>query len=174
MRVSFYLADQNPHRDRTRGVTVYTDGLLRALSSRPEVECSSFVSKSSYCPTVPQVRSVTLPFRTDHPILDVCSRIRCIPILSKQRRCVALSERTPSARFKLPKTGVGNLSRCDPSILRGPLPSFEIGFAISLLDDGVAPLSCQIRRGSYGLEFSRSQTNVRCVSGTVFEYQILW
>jgi glycosyltransferase involved in cell wall biosynthesis len=63
MHVRFYVADQNPHRDRTLGVTSYTDGLLRALATRPEFELDAIVSRSSYVPE--GTRGLVLPFRTD-------------------------------------------------------------------------------------------------------------
>jgi glycosyltransferase involved in cell wall biosynthesis len=66
MRVHFYLADQNPHRDRSRGITEYTDGLLRELSRRPGLELEGLVSLSSYRPRGGDIALRALPFRTDH------------------------------------------------------------------------------------------------------------
>ncbi len=63
MRVGFYLADQNPQRDRTLGVTGYTDGLLRALQRHREIELAGLVSKGSFAPTSLAQRQ-TLPFST--------------------------------------------------------------------------------------------------------------
>jgi glycosyltransferase involved in cell wall biosynthesis len=68
MKVAFYLADQNPHRDRTKGITVYTEGLLRALISRPDIEVSTLISQSSYSPTAPEIKSTSLPFPTDRTL----------------------------------------------------------------------------------------------------------
>lgn len=47
MRVAFYLADQNPHRDRTLGITSYTAGLLSALARSNKVDLWSLRSLSS-------------------------------------------------------------------------------------------------------------------------------
>ena len=61
--VCFYCADQNPHRDRSRGITAYSVALLRCLQARG-VRLQAIVSKSSFA--VPAgVERVTLPFRTD-------------------------------------------------------------------------------------------------------------
>ena len=68
MRVNFYLADQNPHRDRSRGITQYTSGLLRELRLRDGIEVSCLVSRSSYRPTGDGIETRVLPFRTDHVI----------------------------------------------------------------------------------------------------------
>jgi glycosyltransferase involved in cell wall biosynthesis len=66
MRVHFYLADQNPHRDRSRGITEYTDGLLRELCRQPGLELEALVSRSSYRPGDASIALRALPFRTDH------------------------------------------------------------------------------------------------------------
>ena len=66
MRVHFYLADQNPHRDRTLGITRYTEGLLAELSTEPQLELSCLVSRSSYQPPFERVAIQRLPFATDH------------------------------------------------------------------------------------------------------------
>jgi glycosyltransferase involved in cell wall biosynthesis len=61
--VCFYCADQNPSRDRSRGITYYTDGLLAHLSDR--IQLKAVVSKSSF--RVPEsIERVELPFSTDH------------------------------------------------------------------------------------------------------------
>ncbi len=65
MEALFYLADQNPERDRSRGITEYTSGLMRALGEIGGFEISSLVSHSSYRAGI-DVRRRTLPFRTDH------------------------------------------------------------------------------------------------------------
>ena len=64
-RICFYCADQNPHRDRSLGITNYTYGLLRNLERGGKVDLKAVVSKSSsgVPDTIP--RSV-IPFRTDH------------------------------------------------------------------------------------------------------------
>lgn len=66
MRVQFYVADQNPGRDRSRGITEYTHGLLDQLRLRDGIELSCLASRSSYRPTNAATRVHSLPFRTDH------------------------------------------------------------------------------------------------------------
>jgi len=65
----FYLADQNPHRDRTRGISVYSDRLLEALREIPELRLSAVTSRSSLQPRPgrPEIEVTRLPFRTDGP-----------------------------------------------------------------------------------------------------------
>ncbi|MBA2432682.1 MAG: glycosyltransferase [Chthoniobacterales bacterium] len=48
MKVAFYLADQNPQRDRSLGITGYTDGLLRALVADESVTISGLGAKGAY------------------------------------------------------------------------------------------------------------------------------
>src|SRR5437870_9180060 len=61
--VCFYCADQNTHRDRSRGITTYTLGLMSRLNK--SVTLRAIVSKSSV--DVPNgIERVTLPFRSDH------------------------------------------------------------------------------------------------------------
>jgi glycosyltransferase involved in cell wall biosynthesis len=64
MRVLFYLADQHPWRDRSIGITGYTDGLIRGLQARSDVEIGALVSRSSYRPPVP-ARLHRIPLDTD-------------------------------------------------------------------------------------------------------------
>ena len=63
--VCFYCADQNPPRDRSRGITACTYGLLSHLQNAKSVELRAVVSKSSFA--MPDgIERLTLPFRTDH------------------------------------------------------------------------------------------------------------
>jgi glycosyltransferase involved in cell wall biosynthesis len=64
MRVSFYVADQNPQRDRSLGITGYTNGLLGELVGQPELELHALCSRSSYHPPA-GVAVTTLPFATE-------------------------------------------------------------------------------------------------------------
>jgi glycosyltransferase involved in cell wall biosynthesis len=61
--VCFYCADQNPSRDRSRGITYYTDGLLTHL--RGMVQLKTLVSKSSF-PVPDSIERIELPFRSNH------------------------------------------------------------------------------------------------------------
>ena len=64
LTVCFYCADQNPHRDRSLGITSYTHGLLTHLQRRPEISLHAVTSRSSF--QLPEgVREERLPFRTD-------------------------------------------------------------------------------------------------------------
>src|SRR4051794_1539438 len=65
MRVALYVADQNAHRDRSLGITGYTDGLVRTLSEDQRVELTALASRTSYTPPVGRVETRRLPFATD-------------------------------------------------------------------------------------------------------------
>lgn len=65
MKLLLYLADQNPQRDRSRGITGYSEGLISNLHADPGFEVSLMTSKSSYhCKD--GGREIELPFRTDN------------------------------------------------------------------------------------------------------------
>ncbi len=67
LEVNFYLADQNPHRDRTRGISVYSLHLADALAATGKVSLQFLTSTSSASPaTADRIRQ--FPFRTDSPI----------------------------------------------------------------------------------------------------------
>jgi glycosyltransferase involved in cell wall biosynthesis len=67
LSVCFYCADQNPHRDRSRGITQYTYGLLSHLHAGQPVRLKALVSKSSFL--IPDgIERVILPFSTDQLI----------------------------------------------------------------------------------------------------------
>lgn len=68
IRAAVYLADQNPHRDRSLGITSMTRSLLNELSTRPEVELSLISSRSSFQGGYDQAKGMRFPFRTDHMI----------------------------------------------------------------------------------------------------------
>lgn len=65
MEVLFYLADQNPERDRSRGITEYTHGLIRALVEDGGYEITALTSRSSD-QGGSGIHRRCLPFRTDH------------------------------------------------------------------------------------------------------------
>lgn len=62
--VCFYCADQNPQRDRSRGITGYSRGLLAHLQQSKQVELSAIVSRSSFAPS--GIRCLRLPFCSDY------------------------------------------------------------------------------------------------------------
>ena len=67
MQAHFYLADQNPHRDRTLGVTAYTEGILRGVhQARPGWHLAALGSRSSWRPP-PELNFAwrAVPWRTD-------------------------------------------------------------------------------------------------------------
>jgi glycosyltransferase involved in cell wall biosynthesis len=65
LTVCLYCADQNTHRDRSRGITRYTYGLLSHLRDTKAARLLALVSKSSF--QIPDgIEQFSLPFRTDH------------------------------------------------------------------------------------------------------------
>lgn len=65
MKVAIYVADQNPNRDRSLGITGYTDGLIRALTQQERIEVIAVGSQTSYAPAVEGTEILRLPLRTD-------------------------------------------------------------------------------------------------------------
>ncbi|MGI8820708.1 MAG: glycosyltransferase [Chthoniobacterales bacterium] len=63
MKVTFYLADQNPQRDRSLGITAYSDGLIRSLAGKRALELAAVTSPGSYRPPA-GVEVHRLPFST--------------------------------------------------------------------------------------------------------------
>jgi glycosyltransferase involved in cell wall biosynthesis len=69
MQIAVYLADQNPHRDRSLGITKMTRCLLGALAQRePGWRLVTIESASSFSFQAANVRRVGLPWRTDGPV----------------------------------------------------------------------------------------------------------
>jgi len=67
LNICFYCADQNPDRDKSRGITTYTTGLLANLRTRADVSLQAVVSRSSFA--LPDgIRAFQLPFRTDRTV----------------------------------------------------------------------------------------------------------
>lgn len=64
MKLAVYLADQNPHRDRTQGITELTSALLEQLAMVPNVEMTTIQSQSSY-QFGRNEQEKCLPWRTD-------------------------------------------------------------------------------------------------------------
>lgn len=69
MNINIYLADQNPHRDRTIGVTTYTKGILKGLLNREAVKIYQISTRSSYMFKEQQFTGIVLPWRSDNRIL---------------------------------------------------------------------------------------------------------
>ncbi len=66
MQLAVYLADQNPHRDRSLGITRMTQCLLGALHAlRPEWQFACIESNSSATSGLGAAQRVLLPFATD-------------------------------------------------------------------------------------------------------------
>ena len=63
--VTYYCADQNPHRDRSRGITNLTAGLLQRLHATGQVQMELITSRSSH-PICDGIARRQLAFRTDH------------------------------------------------------------------------------------------------------------
>ena len=85
MKVAVYLADQNPHRDRTRGVTSFTRCLLSGLAARPDITLATLVSASSYSFIDPGVRETRLPWRTDNNLLRLVTDNLSAPVLDAMK-----------------------------------------------------------------------------------------
>ncbi len=66
--VCIFCADQNPHRDRSIGITNYTDGLIAALRSATSLSLTALASASSYAPDFQEVEVQRIPLRTDSPV----------------------------------------------------------------------------------------------------------
>jgi len=65
IRVAVYLADQNPHRDRSLGITSMTTSLLDELGKRDEVMLTLVTSKSSFGSSGRLEATFQIPFRSD-------------------------------------------------------------------------------------------------------------
>ena len=68
LRVAVYLADQNPHRDRSQGITNMTLCLLHELHKHDNIELMPVVSKSSVIDAAVNGRNVRVPWRTDRTL----------------------------------------------------------------------------------------------------------
>ena len=66
--IAIYLADQNPRRDRSLGITSMTQSLLQSFAKRDDLDITQVVSKSSFRDNGAASRTRQLPFRTDNPI----------------------------------------------------------------------------------------------------------
>ena len=65
IRVAVYLADQNPHRDRSVGITSMTKSLLGELGRRPEVDLTLIASRSSFGSSGRTEKMIRLPIKSD-------------------------------------------------------------------------------------------------------------
>ncbi len=65
LRVAVYLADQNPHRDRSIGITSMTQSLLGKLAKRDDLLITQIISRSSHAERCDAIETRMLPFRTD-------------------------------------------------------------------------------------------------------------
>lgn len=63
--VAFYLADQNPHRDRSLGITTITKTLMSGMVDQPGYQLAQVVSQSSFVFDNQQVPRHLLPWTTD-------------------------------------------------------------------------------------------------------------
>ncbi|MEM8913267.1 MAG: glycosyltransferase [Planctomycetota bacterium] len=66
MRAAVYMADQNPHRDRSLGITTMTQSLIAELFSRKDIDWTQIVSRSSFRGEGESVATCPLPFGTDY------------------------------------------------------------------------------------------------------------
>lgn len=68
LRVAVYLADQNPHRDRSQGITSMTRTLMDDFSRRDDLDLTQIVSRSSYHQSQTNITTHRLPVRTDRTL----------------------------------------------------------------------------------------------------------
>lgn len=66
--LAVYLADQNPRRDRSLGITSMTQSLLNSFAQRDDLKLTQVISKSSFRDDNAVSQTRQLPFRTDNPI----------------------------------------------------------------------------------------------------------
>ncbi|MBF0504284.1 MAG: glycosyltransferase [Candidatus Omnitrophica bacterium] len=85
MKIAVYLADQNPHRDRTLGITNYTRCLLSGLLQRTDIYLSTLVSASSFSLVNNTVEETRLPWRTDNPFFRLLTDNLSAPILDSMK-----------------------------------------------------------------------------------------
>jgi len=64
MLLTYYLADQNPHRDRSLGITEYSLALAEALVRHEGIDVSQIISRSS-ARLPAATRTMQIPMRTD-------------------------------------------------------------------------------------------------------------
>lgn len=89
MKIAVYLADQNPHRDRTIGVTNYTRCLLAGLSLRTDIRLATLVSASSYSFVNNGSEEFRLPWRTDNKFFRLVTDNFSAPVLDSMKPDVA-------------------------------------------------------------------------------------
>lgn len=68
LRIAVYLADQNPHRDRSLGITSMTQSMLRGFAKRDDLSVTQIVSRSSHRQDEASIQTQCFPFRTDHTL----------------------------------------------------------------------------------------------------------
>ena len=68
LSIAIYLADQNPRRDRSQGITSMTQSLLQHFAQRDDLQITQVVSKSSFREDLAADHTKKLPFRTDNPV----------------------------------------------------------------------------------------------------------
>ena len=66
IKLAVYLADQNPHRDKSLGVTKITETLLMGLSKYNDIDITIFISKSSFRFVSDNIKTIRYPWRTDN------------------------------------------------------------------------------------------------------------
>ena len=65
LRVAVYLADQNPHRDRSLGITSMTRTLMEQLALHHQLALTQIISRSSYAQSLRSIETCRIPLRTD-------------------------------------------------------------------------------------------------------------
>jgi glycosyltransferase involved in cell wall biosynthesis len=68
LRVAVYLADQNPHRDRSQGISNMTLSLMHELHQRTDMRLIPVASRSSISYSSASLPSIRVPWRTDRAL----------------------------------------------------------------------------------------------------------
>lgn len=68
VRLAVYLADQNPHRDRSLGITSMTGVLLDHFASRGDLSLTQVISESSYKSSDSRIATHRIPIKTDRTL----------------------------------------------------------------------------------------------------------
>lgn len=66
MKIGYYFADQNPHRDRTLGITNYSQELIDSILGISKTKIVTISSRSSA--STNESENFILPWRTDHSL----------------------------------------------------------------------------------------------------------
>ncbi|MEI7997933.1 MAG: glycosyltransferase [Candidatus Omnitrophota bacterium] len=104
MKLAVYLADQNPHRDRTIGITNFTRCLLSGLSLKKDIRLTTLVSSSSYSFVGNEAQVSRLPWRTDNNVFRLFTDNFSAPILDSMKPDVVYYPKGYVSYFMRPRS----------------------------------------------------------------------